>query len=71
MEVTKAIKLRSLDKEKADDVSRILHDVWGIRDVEVNVDTHEAIVSFNEDSASLHDFEQALLDSGYHLEDTK
>ena len=68
MKITKSIKLRALEKEKAEDISRILYDVWGVRDVEVNVDTSEAVVSFNEASASLHDFQQALLDSGYELE---
>jgi copper chaperone CopZ len=68
MEVTKAIKLKELNETNADEVNRILHDIWGVRDVEVNVDTREAVVSFNEKSASLRDFEQALVDSGYQLE---
>jgi copper chaperone CopZ len=68
MEVIKAIKVKELSETNADEVNRILHDIWGVRDVEVNVDTREAVVSFNEKSASLRDFEQALLDSGYQLE---
>jgi copper chaperone CopZ len=68
VEVTKAIKVKELSETNADEVNRILHDIWGVRDVEVNVDTREAVVSFNEKSASLRDFEQALLDSGYQLE---
>ncbi|WEG12050.1 cation transporter [Pullulanibacillus sp. KACC 23026] len=68
MEVIRSIKVKDLQDEKADEVSRILYDVWGIRNVEVNVDTSEAVVSFNEDSASLEDFEQALMDSGYQIE---
>lgn len=67
MEVTRAIKVKELNEKNADEVSRILHDIWGIRQVEVNVDTREAVVSFNEKSASLVDFEQALKDSGYQL----
>jgi copper chaperone CopZ len=68
MEVIKAIKVKELSETNADEINRILHDIWGVRDVEVNVDTREAVVSFNEKSASLRDFEQALLDSGYQLE---
>lgn len=66
-EVTRQIKIKDLKEEKAEEVNRILHDVWGVRDVEINIDTSEAVVSFNEKSASLHDFEQALKDSGYQL----
>jgi copper chaperone CopZ len=67
VEVTRAIKVKDLNEKNADEISRILHDIWGIRQVEVNVDTREAVVSFNEKSASLVDFEQALKDSGYQL----
>lgn len=67
MEVTRVIKVKELNERNADEISRILHDIWGIRQVEVNVDTREAVVSFNEKSASLVDFEQALKDSGYQL----
>lgn len=67
VEVTRAIKVKELNERNADEISRILHDIWGIRQVEVNVDTREAVVSFNEKSASLVDFEQALKDRGYQL----
>jgi copper chaperone CopZ len=67
VEVTRAIKVKEINERNADEINRILHDIWGVRQVEVNVDTREAVVSFNEKSASLVDFEQALIDSGYQL----
>lgn len=68
MEVTKSIYLNSINnREEAGEISRILHDVWGIRQVEVNLDTKEAVVSYNEDAVALHDFEQALIDGGFQV----
>lgn len=53
------------------DVERVetsIRDVWGIRQVQVNLSRGEAAVTFDEQAASLHDFEQAIIDAGFRLE---
>lgn len=52
------------DKQKVDEV---LHDVWGIRQVEVDMKSGEVLISYDEKSASLIDFEQAIADCGYEI----
>lgn len=55
--------------EDAERVSKVLHDVWGIRKVEVQLDKGEATISYNEDAASFQDFQQAIVDSGFEVKD--
>jgi copper chaperone len=63
---TKTISLKKLNTdEDAKRISQILHDVWGIRKVEVQLDKSEATISFDENAASIQDFQQAITDSGY------
>lgn len=68
MEITDSILIERIhNHEEADKISRILHDVWGVRKVEVNRETNEAVIVFNDASASLLDFEQALIDGGFQV----
>jgi copper chaperone len=68
MEV-KTISLKKLDKEiDGKKISQALHDVWGVRQVEVQVDKGEATVSYDEKAASFIDFQQAIVDIGYEVE---
>lgn len=67
MVVKKTIVLKKMNtQEDADRISSILHDVWGVRRVEVQLDKGEATISYDEDAASIHDFQQAITDSGYY-----
>lgn len=50
-------------------VESAIRDVWGIRSVDVNVKQGEAILSFDEKAGSFIDFEQAIADCGYQIED--
>lgn len=49
----------------ADKVLQALNEVWGVREAEVRFRSQEVIISFDENAASLHDFEQAIIDSGF------
>lgn len=51
--------------QDADKVKNALEDVWGVRVVEVNENTGNAKISFDEYAASIHDFEQAITEAGY------
>jgi copper chaperone len=58
------------DMQNQADVSKIsqaLHDVWGIRKVEVSLDRKEATFSFDETAASLRDFREAVVQLGYEV----
>jgi hypothetical protein len=44
-----------------------LNDVWGVRKVKLNPKNGEPVISFDEDTASFMDFEQAVKDCGYNL----
>ncbi|WP_077212831.1 heavy-metal-associated domain-containing protein [Bacillus dakarensis] len=62
------LKLEGVEsQDDADKVLHALHEVWGIREAEVNFNSKEALFSFDEKSASLQDFEQAVIDSGFHV----
>jgi copper chaperone len=66
---TKTIALKRMNtKEDADKVSKVLHDVWGVRKVEVNFENSEVTFSYDEKAASFIDFEQAVADSGYEIQ---
>jgi copper chaperone CopZ len=52
------------DKQKIDEA---LHDIWGIRQVEVDEKSGEVLIVYNEKAASLIDFKQAIADCGYEL----
>lgn len=54
-----------MKKEDEKKISDALHDVWGVRNVKINVQTKEAIISYDEDAGSLEDFQQAIIDVGY------
>lgn len=68
---TYKIAIPHLKKEDEPNVLQALHDVWGVRSAKVNSETKEAIISYNADSASLHDFEQAIIDLGYEANSVK
>jgi copper chaperone len=52
----------------ADKILEALHHVWGVRRAEVNENTGNARISYDENAASLHDFEQAITEAGYIAE---
>jgi len=51
----------------ADKVLHALNEVWGVREAEILFNRKEAVFSYDEKAASLHDFEQAVIDSGYNI----
>lgn len=44
-----------------------LNNVWGVDQVEVSLERSEARLTYDEAAASDIDFEQALVDEGFHI----
>lgn len=65
--ITHKLLIPNLQKEDEQKVRKALHDVWGIRQVEINTQTNEVMISYNEKSGSLQDFQQAIIDIGYEV----
>ncbi|WP_084778745.1 heavy-metal-associated domain-containing protein [Sediminibacillus massiliensis] len=63
--ITHKLSIPDLQKEDEQKISDALHDVWGVRNVKINVQTKEAIISYDENAGALHDFQQAIMDVGY------
>lgn len=65
---TEKIKIEGLqsphDVQKA---IKALNEVWGIRDASFSLNTGEATIQYDEKAASFHDFEQAIIDSGFDI----
>jgi copper chaperone len=55
------------DENDAEKVNNALHRVWGIQQAEVSLSKGEALVSYDENAASLVDFQQAICDLGYEV----
>lgn len=68
MVVTRYIQVQGMvGKEDVKRVLDALHDVWGIREANVNLSEGVAYISYNEEAASFHDFQQAVLDQGFEI----
>jgi copper chaperone CopZ len=52
----------------ADTVLAALNRVWGVRQADIDLEKAEVSVTYNENSASLHDFHQAVKDSGFGIQ---
>lgn len=65
-------KFRIQGMNNADDAKRIdeaLHDVWGVRAVEVRKQSDEVLFTYDERAAKYGDFKQAVLDIGFGVAD--
>ncbi|OMP65744.1 hypothetical protein BTO28_15885 [Domibacillus epiphyticus] len=56
------------NQQDADKVLDALLGVWGIGRAEINLKKSEALITYDERMASSHDFEQAVLDSGFGID---
>ncbi|GAA0326065.1 hypothetical protein GCM10008967_15800 [Bacillus carboniphilus] len=63
--ITHKLSVPNLKKEDEGKISEALHDVWGVRNVKINVQTGEVMISYDENAGSLEDFQQAIVDVGY------
>jgi copper chaperone CopZ len=64
------IPIEGMENQKdLDRVLASLRGVWGVRQVDINSSSGEAVVSYDENAASLHDFKQAVIDSGFQVRD--
>jgi copper chaperone len=63
------IKLEGIrSQQDADKILQAINKVWGVRKAEVNVNSREAVISYDEKAASFQDFEQAIVDTGFDVE---
>lgn len=60
-----------VNQQDADKVLNALLEVWGIGRAEVNLTNSNAVFSYDERMASYHDFEQAIIDTGYEILQTE
>lgn len=68
---TGVIKVEGLvTQQDADKVLHALHEVWGIRRAEMNLTNHEATFTYDEKAASYQDFQQAVLDTGFRIDES-
>jgi copper chaperone len=56
-----------VNQQDADKVLNALLDVWGIGRAEVNLSKSQAVFTYDERMGSYHDFEQAVIDTGYEI----
>lgn len=49
-------------------VIHALNEVWGVTKVEVSLDKGEAAFTYDENAASLHDAQQAVIDCGFEIQ---
>jgi copper chaperone len=62
------IKLEGVhNPEDADKVLNAINEVWGVRQAQFNTNTSLAIFRYDEKAASLQDFEQAIVDTGFRM----
>lgn len=54
-------------QQDKDNVTKALHDVWGVREVDVHLSNGEVAVSYDENATSPIDITQAILDAGYQV----
>ncbi|MBB6444471.1 heavy-metal-associated domain-containing protein [Bacillus benzoevorans] len=63
--ITRTMAIANLNKTNEEQIIQALHDVWGVRNIKLNHEKGEAMVTFDENAASFIDFEQAVKDCGF------
>ncbi|MDC3417357.1 heavy-metal-associated domain-containing protein [Aquibacillus salsiterrae] len=66
--ITHKLHIPNMKKNDEQMVSEVLHDVWGVRNIKINPQTKEVVISYDEKAGSLQDFEQAIKEIGYKVE---
>jgi copper chaperone CopZ len=54
-------------QEDANKVLKAIENVWGYTRGDVNLSTSKAVFTYDERMASVHDFEQAIKDTGFEI----
>lgn len=66
------IKLKNkLTQQEAEKASQALESVWGVRRAEINPASGEVNFSYNGEASSYTDFQQALLDNEFEIEENQ
>ncbi|KML37383.1 MULTISPECIES: heavy-metal-associated domain-containing protein [Bacillaceae] len=65
--ITRTVSIENMNQTDEEKLSKALYDVWGVRKIKLNSMSGEAVISFDEDAASVMDFEQAIKDCGYNI----
>lgn len=65
---TRVVTVKNMtNQEDANKILEAIEHVWGITKVEVNLSKSEAIFSFDERMASVQDFKQVIMESGFEF----
>jgi copper chaperone len=65
---TRIVTVKNMaNQQDANKILEAIEHVWGITKAEVNLSKSQASFSFDEKMASVHDFEQAMLESGFEI----
>lgn len=68
--IRETIRVRELTgPEDAEKIRCALHQVWGVRGVDINEGVGEVTLIFNEKAASLGDFRQAIREKGFEVDE--
>ncbi|MCZ8514298.1 heavy-metal-associated domain-containing protein [Paenibacillus filicis] len=66
--ITKMMIVQGLTRQSdADKVSHALREIWGVKEVEVNLNRKEVKFSYDESAASYKDCLEAVVESGYPI----
>lgn len=65
---TRVVTVKNMaNHEDANKILKAIEHVWGLTKAEVNLNKSEAVFSFDEKMASVQDFEQAMMESGFEI----
>ncbi|MDA8353141.1 MAG: heavy-metal-associated domain-containing protein [Firmicutes bacterium] len=66
--ITKKIHVQGMaNQNDTEMVHHALHEVWGVREVDVSLSRGEAVVTYDEKAATMADFQQAVIDQGFEI----
>ncbi|MEO2076357.1 MAG: heavy-metal-associated domain-containing protein [Bacillus sp. (in: firmicutes)] len=65
---TRVVTFKNMtNQEDANKILEAIEHVWGVTKVEINLSKSEAIFSFDERMASVQDFKQVIMESGFEF----
>ncbi|MGG3563858.1 heavy-metal-associated domain-containing protein [Neobacillus rhizosphaerae] len=65
---TRVVTVKNMaNQQDANKILKAIEHVWGITKAEVNLSKSQASFSFDEKMASVQDFEQAMIESGFEI----
>lgn len=66
--ITRMISIPNMTESDKDTVSRVLHDVWGVRNIQMNAEKKPLQSHSMKMRTTLEDFRQAMIDNGFECQ---